>query len=309
MGSQNTQRRLWSATGLDHWAKVSFPPLCDCGNLPSTTSIHLMLPLRVLEHTELHPWYEMSRLQSISSWTQRLSILALVSIFPSSRAASVSHVPRWEGIDLIRTVLPTGGITFNLTGKGTLLEALPLGIPLRMPWWTFLVGAIVSFILICRSIFLERKSVEASTFSNITRIIGLGVSVTQSVAGLVHYAHNSYHRSFIQPVNGNAYFALLAAVLSMYFLPSTTFNKMVVPIGLANAAVGMVTFILLALPEIGTAPLYQLSSPYCTTIVTAGFDCGSDYYGNPDFTGAAFYCASTTALAVSENPPSSCSTV
>jgi hypothetical protein len=71
----------------------------------------------------------------------------------------MSLTPRWDGANLFQNNSAITGYTnFSLTGIGPVLEAQPLAVKLRLPRWTFLVGAIIDFVLLCRVLISEGLS-------------------------------------------------------------------------------------------------------------------------------------------------------
>jgi hypothetical protein len=81
----------------------------------------------------------------------------------------------------------------------------------------------------------------------------------------------------ITPVTGNAYLALFETAATLWTARMLEF-KIARLAGWINASLSMLNFVLLSLPFIGTAGLYQVYSPYCTLVVspTSGFPCA--YY-------------------------------
>jgi hypothetical protein len=234
-----------------------------------------------------------------------VTLLLLFSQLSNSQAAKTSLAPRWDEVNLTQNSLDTGVVTYSLNGTGFILEAQPLGVSFRMPWLIFLIGTIINSMLVLRALTFDILSKKQSSTRNIMKAVSLGISLMETFAGLIHYWQNFSRRPFIQNLNGSAYMSLLATVASIYnagYLHASIFRNILVLVSIVNSASAIIHFVLLSLPEIGTSPLYQLWSPYCTTIVDSETDCGWSY----SF-GAAFQCANETILQLrppNDLPPS-----
>jgi hypothetical protein len=176
--------------------------------------------------------------------------------------------------------------TYNPFPANTTVSFIPIAAPYITPWWTSVIGGSISFLIAVHN-FLTLLSPQVvlapqeekgegqiprkmgpTRRSLIVSFLGLCFTFVQSVSGLVHLAGMSAHLDRVQPPSGGLFLTIFAAIGS---LVNTTVRSSVwlSLIAAVNAVLAMLHVgLLVFLPSIGTAKLWQVSSNACITYVT-----------------------------------------
>jgi hypothetical protein len=233
----------------------------------------------------------------------QLVALALIIIVPASTQCAVT--PSSDVLApavSVRQYLDNGFapiVEVNTTTRMNNTQILyvePLRIKVTLPWWTSVIGGTISFLLTLKSVtwdWFRNRRPPAWTFSSPSSIIflfGIASTFVQNFALLctILQGATSHQLGMITPVTGNAYLALFEAAAALWTARMFEF-KIARVAGWTNVCFALFNFVLLSLPFIGTAGLYQAYSPHCTSVIASGDASMCGFY----YTQASGNCSSS----------------
>jgi hypothetical protein len=133
-----------------------------------------------------------------------------------------------------------------------------------------------------------------------SQVVGLAYTFMQGFAGVIHVGLNQHRRKFMRYAGAGAYTLLFANAAKLW-------TKLVIrkPAALivawTNAILGMLAFIFFSLPDVGTKELYQVWSPWCSTISSSLYACSTWEADNVSTSeDGSWFCANATSLVFDE---------
>jgi hypothetical protein len=202
-----------------------------------------------------------------------LVVLLSFTGFPLAASTPADGIERLVQRQNITNITSTTITTPTTAG---FFEIDPVGITRTLPWWTSLVGGAISFFLGVYTIswgWKRQRAEEAAwslsgptAFKTITTAVGLFWTLFQSTSGLVHLGQNWGARALVRPVSGNAYIGMFAMAAQLWSIKIRGAWKARIAAWIVTVVV-IANFVLFTLPVIGSAPLYQLSSEWCATVL------------------------------------------
>jgi hypothetical protein len=188
--------------------------------------------------------------------------------------------------------LPTATSSAAATATLVSLSALPSNVTLTfvpvaasyvLPWWSSLVGGVVSFCIAVHNFYTVFHTHASSQKNKVTQdrwvgralsnrhvfvsVFGLVFTFLQSIFGLLHLLIDHENLDRIQGPVGGAFITIFAS-LGTIVNPTIRLHSLLVAFACINTLLALLHFCLLAfLPTVATAKLWLLSSNACITEV------------------------------------------
>jgi hypothetical protein len=175
---------------------------------------------------------------------------------------------------------PRNNITDVGSWPDSLITVTPVAFDLALPWWTGVPGTAIDLFVAAVTVsggwVRPSKSIlPTSKKSFIWNWFTTVLLFAQSISGLIHLlqsflSSDRYSLGLVQRLGGNSFAALFANSIKLWDKALLDNPKSLLVAGWVNITLSLLTFIILSLPIIGSAPLFQASSPFCTWVLDDG---------------------------------------
>lgn len=172
----------------------------------------------------------------------------------------------------------------NITDNGSLVNSLititPVAFDIALPWWTCIPGTAIDLLIVATAVSGGWVRPTKSDVPTTKKLLIWNWFTTfllffQSICGLIHLlqcllSKDRYSLGLVQRLGGNSFAALFANSIRLWDPVLLDHPKTLLVAGWINITLSLLIFIVLSLPVIGSAPLFQASSPFCSWVLNDG---------------------------------------